>query len=481
MLEAHAHNHLKLLLQDDKGLWPHNLTLSRLIARSLRRRDISLIQLPISAQDHWWPGLLIPLSIQDTSAALVLSASTRLRFFQYELPRLKKQGFNVPIWEGLEPPPEKELWLLDYKGLMGAYQSGYLRDRQLIIPEAERFSRRLSQSMSFKITPSDWEKLRRAFPVADSALLEIYQRLNTKLFTYATSRDAQVMIERETVTSLQDLLGLLGSCPSPWAKVLMAINQGWASWAKLNHKTLDWNWNFQPLEPLECIQDLLKNCSILMIAGSWQNELLISDLKAINFEFTLTVKLGNRSDQEPIPLFIPLRQPMPNTAFFSDHLLDHSRRLILGRAGISIVLVDDNQLRKSLTTQLAAEFGSRVVHESTAPETNGVVCCSCSWWLDNYQKLPAPEQLIIGILPLPSLESPLIAARVNALKRQGKDWFRDLLLPELIDLIPYIVEPIRRSQGRIAILDGRVRSRSWGKIVLKTFEPWTPLNRLLPD
>ena len=88
--------------------------------------------------------------------------------------------------------------------------------------------------------------------------------------------------------------------------------------------------------------------------------------------------------------------------------------------------------------------------------------------------------MIFGILPFASLESPLLSARVHALKKQGRDWFRDLLLPEVLSQIPYIVDPVRNNHSRVAILDGRLRSRSWGEFVFRALEPWNPLDRLLP-
>jgi len=153
----------------------------------------------------------------------------------------------------------------------------------------------------------------------------------------------------------------------------------------------------------------------------------------------------------------------------------------LGRKNISVVLLNDQQLRHQLTSELAAEFGRRVVHETTAPESNGVICCRWAWWLEHHEQLPLPEQIIVALLPLASVESPLTAARVECLKHQGRDWFRDLLLPEALSLLATAVDPLRKSQGRLAILDGRIRGRSWGKHVLRTLEPWTPLQRLLPD
>ena len=146
-----------------------------------------------------------------------------------------------------------------------------------------------------------------------------------------------------------------------------------------------------------------------------------------------------------------------------------------------MLVLDDDRLLKGLTSELAAEFGKRVIGESTAPETNGVICCSSHWWISSYEKLPPPEQLIIALLPISSLESPLTASRVEAFKQQGLDWFRDLLLPELLSSLPSLVLPVRKNYGRIAILDGRLRSRAWGQKVFDVLEPWIPVERLLPD
>ena len=193
------------------------------------------------------------------------------------------------------------------------------------------------------------------------------------------------------------------------------------------------------------------------------------------------VKLGSPIHEEPIRLFLPYRQPLPNTECFAEHLLDQSRRLVLGRQGLTVILVDDDQLLRKLTSELAAEFGKRVIFCSTAPDVNGIICCTSKWWLASHDQLPAPEQLIVGLLPISSLESPLTAARVEAFKKKGLDWFRDLLLPDLLRLLPRLVLPVRKNHGRIAILDGRLRARAWGKNVLDVLQPWIPLDRLLPD
>jgi len=42
------------------------------------------------------------------------------------------------------------------------------------------------------------------------------------------------------------------------------------------------------------------------------------------------------------------------------------------------------------------------------------------------------------------------------------------------------VANLRRSGGRLAVLDGRMRRRGWGRQVMAALEPWVALPRLLP-
>tara|TARA_Y100001968_G_scaffold251839_1_gene237137 strand:+ start:27068 stop:28513 length:1446 start_codon:yes stop_codon:yes gene_type:complete len=480
MLEARAHEHIKLLLKRDSLVWPHNLTLSRLVARSLRRHDKSLLQLEIANIDSWWIGLLVPLCLESSNTVLVLSQREKRRLLQVELPRLKHEGFHFSCWEGVSPPPEDSIWLMDHREFMNALENGYLASKQLIFSEAEFLTTRLRDAMLIEICQENWEQLRRTYPSIDSALLDIYQRLSKRLFTQATRENDQVSIDINETMALRDLLAILGPLQAPWPKVLKAINQDWASWAKLNHKTLDWDWYLKPLEPFKMIEKLLSDSPFIMLTGSGQNNLLLKELESIACPIDVSVTVGGPVHQEPIQLFVPLRQPLPNTSYYSDHLLDQCRRLILGQSQITILLLDDDQLRRKLASELAAEFGLRVVHQSTTPESNGVICCSSAWWMSCQDQLPLPGQLIIAILPFPSLESPLISARVNAFKKQGRDWFRDLLLPDVVNILPRIIEPVRCNQGRVAVLDGRLRSRSWGTVLFKALQPWTPIDRLLP-
>ena len=481
MLEAQAHSHLKTLLRQDESNWPHHLTLSRLVGRSLRRGDRTLLNLPPSPGERWWLGLLMPLCLQPSSAVLVLSEAQKRRLLQVERPRLQSQGFRLACWSGSSPPPAEQLWLLDHAGLIRAQRDQLLGQRPLLIPDIDQLSGRLRRQMAIRIEAAHWEELRQALPQADQALLQLYERLTRQLFRDAARPDARLRLDASAVQGLRDLLGVLGPLPSPWAELLNTCADQWASWAELDHQLLQWSWCLEPLEPLELLPGLLRDRPTLMLSETGETSRLDQELLDADGAPDITASLREAELEEPLPLFAPRRQPLPNTEIYAQHLLEQCRRLVLGRTGLTIVLLDDPALRRSLTAGLAAEFGLRVQEQSTTPESNGVISASWTWWLQYQQHLPEPEQMIVALLPIASLSDPLTAARVERQKRLGKDWFRSLLLPEALRLIPAALAPLRRSGGRLAVLDGRLRGRSWGDQVLQRLEPWQPLQRLLPD
>ena len=481
MLEAQAHSHLKTLLRQDESNWPHHLTLSRLVGRSLRRGDRTLLRLPPSPGERWWLGLLMPLCLQPSSAVLVLSEAQKRRLLQVERPRLQSQGFRLACWSGSSPPPAEQLWLLDHAGLIRAQRDQLLGQRPLLIPDIDQLSGRLRRQMAIRIEATHWEELRQALPQADQALLQLYERLTRQLFRDAARPDARLRLDASAVQGLRDLLGVLGPLPSPWAELLNTSADQWASWAELDHQLLQWSWCLEPLEPLELLPGLLRDRPTLMLSETGETSRLDQELLDADGAPEITASLREAELEEPLPLFAPRRQPLPNTEIYAQHLLEQSRRLVLGRTGLTVVLLDDPALRRSLTAGLAAEFGLRVQEQSTTPESNGVISASWTWWLQHQQHLPEPEQMIVALLPIASLSDPLTAARVERQKHLGKDWFRSLLLPEALRLIPAALAPLRRSGGRLAVLDGRLRGRSWGDQVLQRLEPWQPLQRLLPD
>tara|TARA_Y100001968_G_scaffold305264_1_gene320961 strand:- start:12 stop:1460 length:1449 start_codon:yes stop_codon:yes gene_type:complete len=481
MLEVNAHKHLKKYYQDTLALWPHNLTLTRLIAKSLSRKENTFIQLSSDSRNFWWPGLLIPLCLHDNNIVLILSERQCRILFEVELPKLRSSRLGFDYVEGIElTPSNKKIWVLRYQDLLFANENDLLKNRHLIFPESEFVSSEVRESMSIKITPKDWEDLIGSNSRFEASILEFYDHLSRSLFSHSTSSGAVIRIDHREVLALKEILK--DDLPSlmPWKRAFNVVNNEWVSWAKIDNRKLSWDWYIQPLFPLQTLSGLLSKNTLLMLTNSGPSDSFFLDFNSKKFTFTVRVNLGKKSDQEPIPLFVPKRQPLPNTSRFYRHILRQCQRLILGRTRSTIILVDDLQLRLQVTSELAGEFGLRVVHETTKIETNGIICCSCNWWIVNQCNLPTPDQLIFPVIPLPTLESPWVAAKVEMLKHQGHDWFREFLFPEALTMLLKSLTVIRGKDVRVAILDGRMHYRSWGKLIFEALEPWVALERLLP-
>ena len=481
MQEAQAHHKLKQLLGSRAGSgWPHGLTLTRLVARSLRRSDHSLFPIREGQRSEWMLSLLLPAVLSEAPIALVASEPLQRRLLQHELPLLRSAGLVRPLWQGTTTPASPCLWMLSPGDLVQVWQSNQLGEHQLLCAEAEQLEELLGDGQAVRIEPEHWDQLSASQPPLREALVQLHERLSRQLLNRPLARQPKLAISREQEAPLRLLLQGRTDLPGPWQRWLDCGDQSWTSWAIPDAGQLRWSLVRQPLQPLQSLHGVLEQRGAVL-AGSWAPEGVRLD--ALGLDDPVVISLGDAQREEALPLFAPRQQPFPNSAEYAGHLLDQCRRLVLGQGGLSIVVIDDNPLRQWLTSALAAEFGRRVDHEQTAPESNGGVVCRWQWWLQNHEQLPVPCQLVVGSLPIASLEDPLTAARVEALRRAGRDWFREWLLPDACDRLQRSVAPLRgqQPQPRLAILDGRLRSRSWGQQLLSALEPWERLEQLRPD
>ena len=115
--------------------------------------------------------------------------------FQVEIPKLKDEGLDLVVWEGDNPPSDDKLWVLSYEDFLNAYDQNFLGSKQFIFTEAELLTRRLREVMSIQICSSDWDSLRRAYPLASSALVDLYEDFSQKMFSSATRPDGLVRID----------------------------------------------------------------------------------------------------------------------------------------------------------------------------------------------------------------------------------------------------------------------------------------------
>ena len=479
MLEAHVHEQLKRLLhQEGRPLWSHHLSLSRLVARSLRRHDITLIHIAPGSDPGWHLSALLPCCLAGEAIALVVTRQLHQRLQFVEWPRLHRAGIGTPLWEGDNCPQHIPLWLLQPPELLRAHQAGQLHGRQLVVLDSGQLEKELQTAMGVTLEPHHWSRLQQARPALAQAVAACFDQLNQRVFAHPANPLGRVPISEAAEAPLRQLLGDHGPMPQPWQNWLDACG-AWVSWAEVDYRLLRWRWRRQPLDPLQLLKPLLSTRGLVLCGAPGPGRKLEDNL---NNRPMVRVKLGDPPLQDPLPLYAPRRQPLPNAPIFPRHLLNQCCRLVLARSGLTVVLLDDVPLRQTLTSALAAEFGSRVVHECLTPVENGVLCVRWGWWQEHHHQLPLPRQLVIGSLPLLSLEDPITAARVQHWRRQGRDWFHELLLPDAMTTMQHVVACLRgRRDTRLAILDGRIHCRSWGQLVLDELQPWVAVSRLLPD
>jgi ATP-dependent DNA helicase DinG len=171
--------------------------------------------------------------------------------------------------------------------------------------------------------------------------------------------------------------------------------------------------------------------------------------------------------------------PMPNTSKFQPILVDEIQQLlhlIDGSPKFVAILVGDTPLQGQLAATLAAEWGSRVRVERTDLDESNILVSGWEFWQAHQDDLPTPELMIITTLPIPSLENPLVAAKVNFYKQQKQDWFRLYLLPTGLRILHRAIDPMRTSQGIVAIFDNRINQRSYGKQVIAALMPSARIN-----
>jgi ATP-dependent DNA helicase DinG len=454
VLEVQVHTALRDILRlESVGItnpsWPHHLSMARLVARAVRLGKPAIIQTGVpAAQAPYRSSYLTPALLWGEPIAIVAEPRI-LHQISTDLPQLQKSlDIEAPHSLLLLTP---EIWL--EKNL----------DIPVIIDGADRLENWVQTWLQAEIKPIDWKLLPDSIDQQVQLTKSIFQRP-------VNPYDCYFLGEQELLI-LQNLL-IERKLPSIWQKFHQQLHKGW-SWAKVDRSKGSVTLFARPIDlgaelaPVWARQTCVAIGNVLdseTAAPSYRQELGLGEMTAVRF--------GAGISLDPIQLYVPNWMPMPNTPMFQTAFvrvaIELIHRQLLAATGFIVVVVGDTPLKAQAAAAIAAQYGSRVQVEKLGLGTTSILVTGWDFWCDHQEEFPSPKLLIIATLPIPSVEDPLVAAKVSGYKQQRQDWFRQYLLPAGMKVLRRSIATVARSAGLVAILDNRTNNRSYGSQIIAT-------------
>ncbi len=488
--------------------WPHSLTMGRLVSRALRLRRSALIQTGCLPPTYG-PSYLLPCLLSDRQIRLVTTAKRQQDLERDIIPSLEDWLWHsdsnlVLTWPEIVTPQQ---WL----GESLAHPSS----PQPALTAIEQVEYLEDWTRDFLSHPLDWATLQSLFaqtPHSQDQALTHWSRLSQSLFSRPVNPHGCYPLDKEELTELNqavmEQLEIIPRQNNHGNPNIQKIRQFWQFWQEQADNHLLWAEvdrhegkislhlspvNVQPwLKPIwEGISpgesDREDHQATFILIGSFLDAKKNAPTycKTLGLGDLLCLKFLPHRLQDALTIYQPDRLPLPNTPAFQTMLLAEIERILGEVMAVQpdtfvVILLDDLPLKAQLGSQLAAQFGSLVKVEPTPSLTPGIVVAGWQYWCAQREQFPPPALLILGTLPIPSLENPLVAKRVQHHKRHHQDWFRDYLLPVALKDLQQAVLPLRESGGWLAILDDRVNSRSYGREVLSALAPYGKRNYFDP-
>ncbi|HEX4599425.1 MAG TPA: ATP-dependent DNA helicase [Burkholderiaceae bacterium] len=189
-------------------------------------------------------------------------------------------------------------------------------------------------------------------------------------------------------------------------------------------------------------------------------------------------------------LYLPDPLPSPNSEHFAEDVADAAWPVIRASGGRAFVLCATLKAVERVAARLqhhmlqsGAEFPLLVQGQGTRRNllqsyrraTGAVLVGSISFWEGIDVRGDALSLVVIDKLPFAPPDDPLVQARIRHLRAEGRNAFSEFQLPQAVTLLKQGAGRLIRDEkdrGVLMILDGRLLSKSYGKIVLASLPPF---------
>lgn len=510
MIEVEVHYSLHNFLRSQaEAAWHHHLTMARLVARALRLGRSALIQVGAGCgyQGRYRLSYLAPALLWQEPVVLVATEQVQQRLLRVEIPPLQqwlqtKKG----IITGDRLPDS------DFRGLLITTEQAWLTAQlqgkdhfppnvPTIIDGVDDLEDWIRTQLTVSIHPADWDELMLASPDRAEAIREARVQLTKAVFEHPANPYECYLLsqsEQKILSTLFEKLGLTRAgeagethfspliphpfLPNAWRNFWQRSQLNYQpSWASVSRSNGSFSLYCAPAQVAGDLAPIWSRQPVVLIGSALDQESQMSVYRQrLGLPELTCLKFAGDRQSELIQLYLPDQFPLPNTPQFQVALMQQLHALMSVKAtvpGLTVVLVGDTPLKSQVGVMLAAEFGSRVQVEKTCLDENGILVCGWEFW-QQYQDALSPRLMVIPTLPLPSLENPLVAGRVDYYKQKRQDWFRLYLLPTALNQLARAIAPVRSCQGVVALLDSRVLHRSYGQQVLAALSPLARTNYL---
>ena len=199
---------------------------------------------------------------------------------------------------------------------------------------------------------------------------------------------------------------------------------------------------------------------------------------------TIAVESSFRHDQQAV-LYLPRRMPEPNRPEFCARAVEEIVSLLETTEGRAFLLFTSYANMERIHAELARlgrwplflqGTGSKVALVETFRSTPGAVLLgTTSFWHGVDVPGEALSLVVIDKLPFDVPSDPLIAARIDRIRAEGRNPFSAYQVPlAVLELKQGLGRLLRSSldRGILAVLDPRLTTRGYGKTFLRSLPPY---------
>jgi ATP-dependent DNA helicase DinG len=198
---------------------------------------------------------------------------------------------------------------------------------------------------------------------------------------------------------------------------------------------------------------------------------------------TLSIPSPFRWDRQT-RLWIPPDMPDPQDPAFMPELQRRTEALIRLVGGGTLVLCTSLQTMQAVAAYLEERLPWKVYRQGHLPrrllmerfqtDVSSVLVATASFWQGFDVPGEALRCVIIDKLPFEVPSDPVVQARIESIRRTGRDPFYVYQLPKAITLLRQGLGRLIRTQtdmGLMALMDSRVWRRPYGRVILRELRP----------